>query len=159
LNPAAWRNFVIQTPHKNLSFLPAGKTPPNPGAILASSQMGELAAEFKREFDYVLFDVPPILVVSDAVSLAKYIDGVILVARYGFTVREDLIATRNALDLVNAKLLGAILNGVPRKDGVYFTKRYRSKYYSKYYTKRSGADSELQSDEEKVELDSDWRWS
>lgn len=114
----------------NLSVLPAGTVPPNPSELLGSEAMAHLLATVERQYDYILFDAPPLLPVTDAVVLAAQTGGAIVVARSGVVRRPQLEA---ALDLLNAgavTLLGLVLNDVPTSRtggyggyGAYYTSR------------------------------------
>ncbi len=100
-----------------LSVLVGGSAPANPPALLASEEMAQLLHSVAGEYDYVLIDAPPPLEVSDAMALLKLVDGIVIVARIGHT--RDVSAERLAQLLgrtASAPLLGAVANGVPRKD-------------------------------------------
>lgn len=107
----------------NLDVLPSGIIPPNPSELLASERMDEIIEELKKEYDLVLFDLPPITSVTDAQILATKVDGVILVIRKDVANTEDVYKAKELLDLVNANVLGAIFNGETTDHG------YRNSYY------------------------------
>lgn len=96
----------------NLSILTSGPLPPNPSELLGSRRMGEVIEQLKTEADYVLFDSPPILAVTDAAVLATRIDGVLLVVNAGKTKRDLALKAKALLTKVNANLLGVVLNNV-----------------------------------------------
>ncbi|MFH1487073.1 MAG: CpsD/CapB family tyrosine-protein kinase [Chloroflexota bacterium] len=96
----------------NLRILPSGPLPPNPSELLSSRRMTQLIEQLKSQADYVLFDSPPVLAVSDAAVLATKIDGTILVIKAGQTRREMAQRAKATLEKVNAHLLGVILNNV-----------------------------------------------
>jgi receptor protein-tyrosine kinase len=98
-----------------LSVIAAGPNPPNPGELLASSQMASLVDRLRGENDYVLVDAPPLLPVADASGLAVIMDGVLLSVRYGSTTKDQLRQAATTLERVGAKTLGVILNIVPPK--------------------------------------------
>lgn len=95
----------------HLDVLTSGIVPPNPSELLASERMDEIIQELKKEYDLVLFDLPPIVSVTDAQILATKIDGVILVIRKDIADIEDVYKAKELLELVNANVLGAIFNG------------------------------------------------
>lgn len=99
----------------NMRVIAAGPTPPNPGEILASSQMGQLLDKLRAENDFVLVDAPPLLPVADSSGLAVHTDGVLLSVRYGATTRDQLQQAAATLERVGARTLGVILNIVPPK--------------------------------------------
>lgn len=98
---------------RGLLVIAAGPTPPNPGELLASSQMASLVASLRDANDFVLIDSPPLLPVADSSALATIVDGVVLSLRYGVTDREQLAEARAMLDHVGARTLGVVLNFVP----------------------------------------------
>jgi capsular exopolysaccharide synthesis family protein len=99
----------------DLSVIAAGPTPPNPGELLASSQMASLVGKLREVNDYVLVDAPPLLPVADSSGLAVMMDGVLLSVRYGSTTKGQLGQAATTLNRVGAKTLGVILNIVPPK--------------------------------------------
>ena len=112
-----------------ISVLCAGLIPPNPAEILASTKMKELIDELSEKYDYVLFDTPPVSVVTDAAVLSRYVDGVVMVVRQGHvTIETAKIAMKN-LQAVNAPVIGAILNDfdtktVGKASGYYYSYEY-----------------------------------
>ncbi|MBI2305617.1 MAG: CpsD/CapB family tyrosine-protein kinase [Chloroflexi bacterium] len=96
----------------NLRLLPSGPLPPNPSELLGSQRMEEIIQELSEQADYVLFDSPPIIAVTDAAVLATKVDGVLLVISAGTTRREMAQQAKGLLDKVNAHLIGVVLNNV-----------------------------------------------
>jgi capsular exopolysaccharide synthesis family protein len=101
-----------------VAVIPSGPTPPNPGELLASSQMSALVNKLRGQSDFVLIDAPPLLPVADSSGLAVHTDGVLLSVRYGHTRKDQLRHAAATLDGVGAKKLGLILNIVPPKSDV-----------------------------------------
>lgn len=95
----------------HLDILPSGIVPPNPSELLASERMDEIIEELKQQYDLVLFDLPPIVSVTDAQIMATKVDGVILVIRKDIANVEDIYKAKELLELVNANVLGAVFNG------------------------------------------------
>ena len=127
LEPA---DIVKQTEIPNLKLIASGPTPANPIELLASDKMDRLVVYLKRSFDFVLFDSPPVLAVSDALAMGPMADTIILVVRGGQTPIPALKQTKQKLDAHKLKCLGVILNGVDllEQDG-YYAKQYY--HYSK----------------------------
>lgn len=96
-----------------LSVLAAGAVPPNPSELLGSAAMTHLVEEAERLFDYVLFDSPPMLPVTDALVLASRTGGVIVVTRSGRVRRSELGATLSTLAASDVPALGIVLNDAP----------------------------------------------
>ena len=126
-----WTEVVKATSFPNLLIIESGPIPSNPIELLTSDKMDDLVSFLKRNFDYVLFDAPPILIVSDAIALGPMIDGIILVARGGRTPVQALRQAKQKLDAHKLKCLGVILNSVDpvEMDGYYARQYYQ--YYQK----------------------------
>jgi capsular exopolysaccharide synthesis family protein len=113
-----------------LFVLPSGPLPPNPAELLGSRRMRELLQSLRADFDYIVIDTPPVLPVTDAVVLASFSDGVVLVVRGQVTPVAVSRESRDRLLSVNAKLLGVVLNDVDLSSGDY--EYYKSHYYAYY---------------------------
>lgn len=96
----------------NLDCITSGRIPPNPTELLTSSEMGNLLEKLSERYDYIFIDTPPVTVVTEAVAMAKYASGVVLVVRQNSTVTESLNRARTSIEMANAKILGYVLNGV-----------------------------------------------
>ena len=110
----------------NLYLVPSGHLPTNPIEILTSEKMDNLIAFLKKSFDFVLFDSPPILAVSDALAMGPMADTIILVVRGGHTPIQALKQAKQKLDIHKLKCLGIIINGVDllEQDGYYARQYY-----------------------------------
>ena len=97
-----------------ITLLPAGPTPPNPAEIIGSHAMADLLAELRTKFSYVIVDSAPVLPVTDAALLSRAVDGTVLITRWNNTTRENLAATIDSLEKVDAKLLGVVMNMSPQ---------------------------------------------
>ncbi|MDJ0376944.1 polysaccharide biosynthesis tyrosine autokinase [Cryobacterium sp. PH31-L1] len=96
-----------------LFVLPAGHVPPNPSELLGSTRMTQLIAEFNRTFDFVIFDAPPLLPVTDAAILAKNVGGALVVVAAGRTHKNQLTGAIAALNNVGAPISGLVLTMLP----------------------------------------------
>ena len=107
---------------ENLSILTSGPIPPNPSELLQSQRMTDLIPELTTQFDLVIFDMPPIGVVTDAQILASKTDGTLLVVRERKTTKQGLIKAKKLLTLANAHLIGVVYNGVKKgnADNYYY---------------------------------------
>ena len=111
---------------ENLDILLTGPIPPNPSEILSSNKFKLFINQVKGDYDYVVIDSPPILAVTDAAISSTVSDGVILVAAYNQTEKEELLDAKEQLDNVKANVLGVVLNGIDLKDSKYY---YNYEYY------------------------------
>ncbi|HPW18397.1 MAG TPA: polysaccharide biosynthesis tyrosine autokinase [Candidatus Aminicenantes bacterium] len=119
--------IVKPTDVPNLHLVASGPLPANPIELLTSERMDGLVAFLKKSFDFVLFDTPPLLAVSDALAMGPMMDAIILVVRGGQTPVPALRQAKQKLDAHKLKCLGVILNEVDlvEQDG-YYAKQYYS---------------------------------
>lgn len=101
---------------ERLFVMPSGPLPPNPSELLGSTRMAQLLSELGREVDVVVLDAPPVVPVTDAQVLAALVDGVIFVSRDGRTGRGAIQEALRRLDLVDAPVVGCVLNGASSSD-------------------------------------------
>ena len=113
----------------NWYIIPAGNIPPNPSELLGSAKMEKLLEILSEEFDYIIIDLPPVNIVSDALAISRYITGMILVVREEYTEKKEFEACSRQLELSNVKVLGCVMNGAKTGSGSYG--KYR-RYYKKY---------------------------
>ncbi len=122
------RDYVSQTHVPGLDILGAGPIPPNPAELLGSSYLRDVIVDARSRYDQVIFDGPPVLLVSDAMVLAGAVDGCLLVCEYRRTSRGALQRSRTNLEAINARIFGAVLNKVEGRRGGYYRKQYRDYY-------------------------------
>jgi succinoglycan biosynthesis transport protein ExoP len=114
----------------NLHFLPSGKLPRSSLGLLDSQRMRELVKNLKARYDFVFFDSPPIVGVSDASILASEVDGVLLVVQYRKYPRTISTRAKRMLENVGANVVGVVLNNINiLRDDYYY---YYHSYYSNY---------------------------
>lgn len=99
----------------NLQVLTTGPLPESPADILGSQRMRALIGVLKARAAYVIFDVPPVLAATDAPLLSSQVDGVLLVVRAGHTRRDEALRSREALEQVQANILGVTLTNAPKE--------------------------------------------
>jgi capsular exopolysaccharide synthesis family protein len=132
---------VIQTSSlASLDFMPSGKLPSSSMGVLSSAQMKELIRDLKRRYDYVFFDSPPIMGVSDASILASEVDSVLQVIQYRRYPQPMTIRAKQMIEKVGGNLLGIVLNNINMaSDENYY---YYSGYYYDYYSKSDDSEPE-----------------
>lgn len=99
-------NFV------NLSVLPAGTTPPNPGELIGRGATRTLLENISQDYDVVLFDTPPFNANAEAASLAILAGGVLVIGRPDQTRYRDIEQIRDALFGSRAQVVGTLLNHI-----------------------------------------------
>lgn len=132
---ADWRESIqIPSGVPNLSVLQAGKRPPNSAELLGSSQMKQFLDVWKAEYDHVIIDSPPILLVTDAVLISQWVDVVLLVSRIGITPRSAFRRATDVLRTANSEITGRIVNDISisgNRYGYGYAYGYGSAYGSK----------------------------
>ena len=125
---------VIQTTSiPSLDFLASGKLPSSSLGILSSAQMKDLISELKQRYDFVFFDSPPIMGVSDASVLASEVDMTLQVIQYRRYPQPMNIRAKQLIEKVGGNLIGIVLNNINMsQDESYY---YYSGYYHDYYSK------------------------
>lgn len=98
-----------------LYVLPSGRVPPNPSELLGSAAMSSLLNTLTEQFDVVLIDAPPLLLVTDAAVLSKLTGGALMVVASGRTKRNELAASVKALERVGNRMVGVIITMLPTK--------------------------------------------
>jgi len=121
------------TENENLTIISSGPIPPNPSELILSEQMESLVQQLHEQYDYVIFDNPPIGLVSDALLLRKYINNLLIVTRHRYT-RKVMIRNLEEMnqngELPNA---GIIINGIKQRGNYYGYGNYRYGGYGKGY--------------------------
>lgn len=131
---------VIQTTTlPTLNFLPSGKLPSSSMGILNSVAMKEFIQQVKERYDFVFFDSPPIMGVSDASILASEVDMALLVVQYRKYPQVMTIRAKQMVEKVGGNLLGVVLNNINISQDSYYY--YYSGYYYDYYSKHDDDDS------------------
>jgi capsular exopolysaccharide synthesis family protein len=116
---------------RNLHFIPSGRLPRTSLGLLDSQRMRDLVKTLKSRYDYVFFDSPPIMGVSDASILASEMDGVVLVVQYRKYPRIISSRAKRIIESVGGNILGVVLNNINiLRDDYYY---YYHSYYSQYY--------------------------
>jgi len=143
LGKTSWRESLKPTSFEGLYIITGGTIPPNPTELLSAGKMEKVLEELKKEFDYIFFDSPPVILVSDAAILGRIADGVFLIIESEKTTIEAARKSKASLETVHAKVLGAIFNNMKRSAGYgyyYYPYYYSYGYYGYYgYYGRSGS--------------------
>lgn len=124
------KDLIKSIPDEPLSLITSGPIPPNPAELLQSHRMQTLMEEMLKNFDFVLLDSPPVLRVTDSLTLSTLVDGILLVTRSGKTTYDMLEAGLKKMRDLHAPILGIVLNGLVR------SKKESGHYgYYEYYNK------------------------
>ena len=128
-------SLLLKTKLNKLTILPGGKPYNNPSELLTSEKMSALLKEVKTRYTdrYIIIDSPPPKLTAESSAIARQVDGIILVVKYGSTNREIVS------DLINIigkeKILGVIINWFDMRSSSYYGYGKYNTYYTKYYKK------------------------
>ena len=126
---------VVHVNSMGIDIIPSGAIPPDATALINSELMVTLVEMLKESYDYIVFDFPPINIVSDAMLLSKMVDGYLLVIRHGFSEYQDIGEMFRQLQFAKAKIIGFVYNGKGEEKKYYYKNRKYSKYGEYYYKK------------------------
>jgi capsular exopolysaccharide synthesis family protein len=128
--------------HPNLFILPSGGKTRAATEMLEQKEFDLVHAELRKEFDVIIIDSPPIGLFPDSLAIARKVDEVLFVTRYGKVSRKVAKNLVENLEATGVNVLGVVLNDLPQKKtpGYYYSGYYgygyfRYKYYNKYYGK------------------------
>ena len=113
-----------------LDVLSAGAPSPHPTELLSSDKMKELMDDLAAEYEYIVVDLPPVTVVSDALVISGLLHGVVMVVRNGIVEEKTLADAMRQMEMVNLRVLGFVYNGssgVSKKNYGYYKKGYDKK--------------------------------
>ncbi len=119
-------SLLLHTRIDGLWVLPAGRRRGNASELFASPGLQSVIRELPEFADFVLWDMPPVLALPDATTLARFADGVVVVAAEGRTDQRSLASTLQRLEETRARVLGIVLNRVRHPS----TATYHPYYYS-----------------------------
>lgn len=124
---------------ENWYIIPSGELPPNPSELLGSRRMESILNIMSEKFDYIIVDLPPVNIVSDALAISPLITGMVIVIREDYTEKKELEACFRQLALSNVNVLGCVLNESENTGGTRGKYKKYSKYYRKYYSSGYGS--------------------
>lgn len=121
------KEILVHTTSPYWDVIFSGPTVPNPPELIASEKLKTFVNKLELYYDYIIFDLPPVNVVTDALAAKDLLDGYILVVRENHSDKHSLMECVKQLDFLDATILGFILVDSSSRDA-----SYRRKYYSKY---------------------------
>lgn len=111
--------------YPGLDVITSGNVPSNPAEIVNSKAIKDLIKNISPYYDYIFLDTPPIVLVSDPLTIASFSDAVILTIAYSETEKDVAKKSVDSLRRINANIIGTVLNKVPVTN--------HNKYYYDYY--------------------------
>lgn len=124
------------TNNPNLDIIFSGAVPPNPSELLSRGRFRELVEKMRCSYDYIIVDTPPGNVVVDASLVARYCDTTVLVVEYGQTPKVEAARVKERLESYGIKILGVVINKVPKEGDRYGRYGYGYGYGEKYSRKQ-----------------------
>ena len=112
--------FIHETNIAHLWTMTRGPKPHHPSELLESSRMNEIIDELSVNFDLIIFDLPPVVPVTDAQILASKTDGTIIVVRERKTLKQELFKAKELLTIAQANILGIVYNGVKKSKDINY---------------------------------------
>lgn len=117
----------------NLDVIVCGPKPPNPAELLGTERFSQMLAVLKEKYDYVIIDTPPLGSMIDAAIVASQADGTIMLIEYNTVDYKKAVMVKEQLEKANARILGVVINKIPRRE----YKQYYYYDYDYYYKKGS----------------------
>lgn len=121
----------------------AGFRPPNPSEMVSSKRLELIVSNLRRQYDVIILDTPPVLLVSDAVSLQRLADGILLVVKYGYTTKEALRESKKVFEVAGIRPAACIFNSIPNV-------KKRNMYYGYYGYMENEADKDIKKKEQSL---------
>lgn len=124
-------------------LLTAGRSIPNPSAVLQSAKLRALLAKVKDTYDHIIIDTPPYGVITDAAPIMKLADGVLVVTRFVETQTNELAHTLENLKRINANIIGTVITAYRHRDSAdyYYSNEYTYDTYSAYEEYRESTET------------------
>lgn len=143
---AKLEDCIREVKEHGIWMVSTGTIPPNPAELLNAPETGEMMDKLAEQFDYVIIDTAPVNVVSDAINLSRWCDGVVMTVRQNYTVKDEIRRAKEMLDAVKCRILGVVLVRYDQKRNLsshsygsfrpysyYYSRKYRSYYYDYGY--------------------------
>jgi exopolysaccharide/PEP-CTERM locus tyrosine autokinase len=130
-NGTALAPLLQKTGVNNLTILPAGKLPDNPSELLSSERMAALLEEAATRYQdrLIILDSPPPKLTAETGALARYVDGILVVVKYGSTPKGSVIELMDTLG--RNKIIGAVVNNFDAGFSRYHKRYYGGEYFRK----------------------------
>ncbi len=125
INKDSYKSYLNNV-YPGLDVLTSGLIPANPAEIINSKALKDLIKEMSKDYDYIFFDAPPVMLVSDPITISTYADAVIMVIGHGKTEKDLAKKAVESLKQVNANIIGAVMNKIPvsKQSNYYYYRSY-----------------------------------
>ena len=112
IGKASAEEIIIPSQHENLFFVPSGVIPPNPAELLQTPKLLEFLAYLEERFDIIVFDTPPMGLVSETIDLMRLFDINLYVVRQNYTVKDHLVMINDLFNNKQVKSVYGVFNGI-----------------------------------------------
>jgi capsular exopolysaccharide synthesis family protein len=128
VNESTFEQALHKDVIKNVDIITSGPIPPNPSELLHSKGFENILMQNFDEYDFILIDSPPVLPISDAKTIARHSNGIVIVADIRHVTEDELKRTKKELLHVKGNILGVVVNRVSAKNAKYYDYSYRYEY-------------------------------
>jgi len=104
--------IILPTEHENLWYVPSGVIPPNPAELLQTPRLIEFLTYLESKFDVIVFDTPPMGLVSETIDLMRLFDINLYVVRQNYTVKDHLVMINDLFNNKQVKNVYGVFNGI-----------------------------------------------
>lgn len=121
---ATLNEAIVPTSIPNLFFMDSEPKIPSPPDILSTKRFAALVDSLREQFDYVIFDTPPVSTFVDAAIIGNLVDGTLFVIRQGFTKRTSISSSIQQITAANARIIGTVMTFCDAKENDYYYAYY-----------------------------------
>ena len=127
------KDVVIRDVRPNLDLITSGRIPPNPSELLSSPRFTACLNAWKKEYDIIFIDFPPVGIVTDPITVSAHLNGFIFVAMANRSNSTRVNNAINSIKAVDGNVTGIVVNATNSKDtGKYGSGRYGYRYSYRY---------------------------
>jgi capsular exopolysaccharide synthesis family protein len=130
IGKATEEDIILPTKHENLFFVPSGVIPPNPAELLQTEKLKEFLNYLEERFDIVIFDTPPLGLVSETIDLMRLFDVNLYVVRQNYTMKDHLVMINDLFNNKQVSNVYGVFNGII--DSGYYYEGYNYGYGNTY---------------------------
>jgi capsular exopolysaccharide synthesis family protein len=105
-------SIILPTQQENLFFVPSGVIPPNPAELLQTPKLIEFLNFLDERFDVIIFDTPPMGLVSETIDLMRLFDINLYVVRQNYTIKDHLVMINDLFNNKQVKNVYGVFNGI-----------------------------------------------
>ena len=132
------QDLVKKTAHKNVDVINRGCEISNASVVLTSNKLKDLLEEFRSEYDFIILDCPPVLMISDYIHIGKLSDGVLLVSAFAISKKKEVVEAVKQLRQNNINMIGSVFTHYdPKKSQSSAEYSYRYYEYGQNYTENN----------------------